>query len=424
MIVDPQIQRARILIEQQRYPEAERELRAYLAASSDDTFALMLLAVCLAGQRQYADAQEILQRALALEPDNDALLFHYARVLIEQDQWDEGEQFLRQAIARNPNDSDYRATLASICLHRKNYQQALDEAELGLALDPDNLYCLNMRSTALIKLNRKEEAFETVDKALDRDPENEFTHSNYGWGLLEKNRHKEALTHFREALRINPMFEPARAGMVEALKSRYLAYRLFLRYAFWVSNMKSQFQIMLIVGLYLGVQVLNYLSDQNPTLGMIALPVIVLYVLFALSTWIIAPLSDLVLRLNPYGRFALNKIQIRTSNFTAASAAITLIGGVGAVASWLLAAPVWGFVSLTVLGLTLMVPFSSFLKLRDRTGSIILILYTAAMTLLGLAAVVVSFAKNDSEHLLTLYYLYGFIGYQVLATFLFVRKNR
>ena len=123
----------------------------------------------------------------------------------------------------------------------EKYEDALNLANEGLERDPENILALNIRSSALIKLDRKEDAFTTIEGALAHDPNNAYTHSNYGWGLLEKGNHKKALQHFREALKHDPTLVQAQAGMAEALKANYVFYRLFLRYAFFMSNLTAKY---------------------------------------------------------------------------------------------------------------------------------------------------------------------------------------
>ena len=48
-----------------------------------------------------------------------------------------------------------------------------------------------------------------------------------------------ALEHFREALRLNPSPEWARAGLVEALKARYPS-AASLRYFLWMSTLSRR----------------------------------------------------------------------------------------------------------------------------------------------------------------------------------------
>ena len=61
-------------------------------------------------------------------------------------------------------------------------------------------------------------------EALGRNPENAHTNANQGWSLLHGGQPGKALEHFREALRLDPDLEFARAGMVEALKADPLGF--------------------------------------------------------------------------------------------------------------------------------------------------------------------------------------------------------
>ena len=65
---------------------------------------------------------------------------------------------------------------------------------------------------ALVRLGRRDEAGATLEAALARDPENAVTHANQGWARLHAGDFRGALEHFREALRLNPSLEWARAG--------------------------------------------------------------------------------------------------------------------------------------------------------------------------------------------------------------------
>ena len=89
---------------------------------------------------------------------------------------------------------------------------------------------------ALVQLGRKDEAQQTLGSALANDPENALTHANQGWALLHRGDHAKALEHFREALRIDPELDWARAGIVEALKARHLIYRVMLRFFLWMGR--------------------------------------------------------------------------------------------------------------------------------------------------------------------------------------------
>ncbi|MEO1052884.1 MAG: tetratricopeptide repeat protein, partial [Bacteroidota bacterium] len=239
-MVDNYIKRAQVLMETNRFSEAKKELKKALSSDPNNVDVLSLLAICSSESEEHDKANELMQRAIGIRPDDPNLLYTYSRILLEQNDVKNALVHIKNAIAIYPYSADFFYILAAIHLYKKEWQDALDNANKGLEIEADHLGCLNVRSTALNKLGKKGEAFDTIKEALNQNPENAYTHANHGWGLLERGEHKKALEHFRESLKLNPNFDLAKAGMVEALKAKYPLYKLFLRYAFWISNMKSQ----------------------------------------------------------------------------------------------------------------------------------------------------------------------------------------
>ena len=414
-MIDAKMERAHQLIQLQRYKEAEKELRDILSLDPNRAEALALFAICQAEQNNIEEADRLIKQAISKEPDNDHFLYLQALFYLRQNNLKEAEKFIRNAISFQPHGADYFGLLASIKLSQKEWQQALDAADQGLAVDPDNLMCLNSRSTALFKLDKKDLAYSSIQEALNKDPENEYTHSNIGWGLLERGDHKQALEHFREALKINPNFDYAKAGLVEGLKARYWLYRVFLKYAFWLSNLKGKAQWAVILGLYFGVKFLGYLSEHNPGLATFIHPIIYLYVAFAVSTWIIAPLSNLFLRLNIYGRYALKKEEIQASNFVGISLLIGLLGGI----MYLIGHDDF-YLLVLIYGVTMMIPLASMFNAENKRSKTILVAYTIALAIVGLGALILAALTGDAGALGPIYVV-GVIAYQWIANALFIK---
>src|SRR5262249_2143492 len=155
---------------------------------------------------------------------------------------DEAEVAIAEAIRLNPLDADYHQLLAGVRYEQRRWPDALAAAQEGLRLDPEHVGCNNMRALALVKLGRQGEPGRTPEPSLARDPDNAMTHANMGWALLEKAETAKSLDHFREALRLDPELEWARAGIVEALKARYLIYRWILHYFLWMQKLSHKAQ--------------------------------------------------------------------------------------------------------------------------------------------------------------------------------------
>lgn len=413
-MIEANIERVNQLMATSRYKEADAELSKLLGQFPDNTVVLSMLALCTAQLGNLSKAHQLIGHAIGKEPDNAHLLYIQSNIFLQDENLFSAEKSIKNAIAYEPTNSTYFGTYAQILIGQRKWEAALQAANEGLALDPSDLVCLNSRSTSLFKLDRKDEAYKTVEKTLTENPENEYTHANLGWAFLEQRDYKKALEHFRESLRLDPQYEYAKSGLVEALKARYLFYRWFLGYVFWVSNMKKAGQWALLIGLYVGVKILQSVRDSNPELGLILTPIITLYMIFAFSTWIIGPLSNLALRLNVYGRYALSESQVTSSNFVGISLLLSILGGM----YFLLTADLGGL-GLLIFGLSMMIPLGSMLNARG-TGRAVLVGSTALLAIIG-TLVIVEMTINGQVGSLATIYIFGIVVYSWAANAFMMR---
>jgi tetratricopeptide (TPR) repeat protein len=317
--MSPHYQRACLLFQQSRYDMAAQELRLALAQEPNRPDYHGLLALCLIEQEQFDAATEEAQRAIGLGPDVPYSHFVMSRVMLERNRLNEAREAIQESIRLDPEDADYFHQLAAIELNARKWQAALDAAELGLQLDPENVGCTNLRVRALAQLGRKIDADAAVEAALQRAPENAFTHANRGWTLLEQGNPQKAMEHFREALRLDPTMDWARQGIVESLKAKHFIYRWMLMYFLWMSRLSRQVQWGIILGGYFGYRFLDNLAEENPAFNVVARPVLIAYIIFALLTWLAVPLFNTLLRFNQYGRLVLSSEQVMASNLVCAA---------------------------------------------------------------------------------------------------------
>ena len=404
-----------ILIQQKKYEAAEQILRQLLSQDATNIHYLSLLAEVNLQQDRLDKAESIIEDAIGLSPDTPHLYYIKSRIDIQKDQYDDAENSIRQSIELDPYTADYFAWLANIKLARKQYEESLNLANQALEIDPEDLLALNVRSTVLLKLNRKEESYETIEGALRNDPNNAYTHANYGWGLLEKGDHKKALKHFKEALKNDPNFEYAQRGMIEALKATNPIYRLFLKYSFWMGNMTAKYQWGFLLGLYFGTQALNRLADANESLRPFLAPVILLLTIFAFSTWVIKPISNLFLRFNAYGKFLLDKKEKLSSNFVAVALLLFLTGLLAYIFS-----SDQRYIYLAAYGFAMMV-LCGVMFLPSKYNS--LLYYTIAMAVLGLTGLWMAFTNNPGFEGISYAFLIAFIAFQFLVNFVLIRRN-
>ncbi len=409
--------RAEILIQQGRYEEAEKVLSEILSQDPNNTYLLSMCSEVAGALNKPEEAHDLISQAIALEPDNDTWHYVQARHFYRNSKNKSAEKSISIAIDINPSDADYFALLAQIYFSRKDFDKALSYADEALELDAENLMALNTRSSALLKLDRKEESFRTIQEALQEDPNNSFTHANFGWSLLEKGDNVKSLEHFKLSLQGNPNNSYAQAGMIEALKGRYWFYRLFLKYSFWMSNLTGKYQWGVIIGFYLLFRVLSSVGENNPGLSKFITPVLILMAVLAFSTWVMNPIGNLLLRLNKYGQYLLDKEEKMSSNLVGISVLVLLMGLLFYLTTgsdpWL---------SVVVYGFAMMVPFSvMFAQAKYKN---VLIIYAIGMALTGLLSIYVTFSTGILFNLFSTVFLIGFIAFQWGANFLMIRQDK
>jgi tetratricopeptide (TPR) repeat protein len=318
------LERATLLFNQSRYDLAEPELRRALGDDPDNAGAHALLAICLSRRQKHDEAVAAGEEAIQLDPAVPFTHYALAEVLYRADRNRLAERAIDTAIELDPADADYFGLRAAIRFDERDWPGALAAAEQGLDLNPEHDACTNLRAIALVKLGRKEEASATIAGALERDPESAPSHANQGWTLLHQGKPKEALVHFREALRIDPDLDWARAGMVEALKARHFVYRVMLGFFLWMGRLSAKAQWMVLLALLFLPRLLGGVAAANPALEPIITLIRVGLLGFVLLTWIADPLFNLVLRFNRFGRHALTRPQVVASNWLGGWLLVTL----------------------------------------------------------------------------------------------------
>ena len=325
-------QRGLLLYQQGRHQEAVDELRTQLADDSEDSVTHAFLALSLNELEQYSDATEHAERAIHLAPDEAFGHYALARVKLSRNRLEEARAAILESIRLNPYEADYFGILAHLELLKSRWREALAAANQGLELEPEHTLCTNLRAQALVKLGDRTAAAATMGEALARRPDDPFTHANQGWALLHAGQPRQALDHFREALRLDPEMEWARAGIVEALKARNIIYRWMLAWFLWMSRLQAGTRWGLVIGAYFGQRIIRQWAQSSPQLGPFLYAVLFAYIGFVLLTWLAPSFFNLLLRFDRFGRYALSTDQVRGANLLAACLAVFL----GCLAGFLL----------------------------------------------------------------------------------------
>ena len=332
MIGSPHIRRAQLLIGQDRYQEAEKELMLALQQDPENPFALAMLSECFLENNQRPKALEYAKQAVAAAPHIGFFYHHLARAQFFNEQIDACKSTIVEGLRINPNDADFFLLSSQIEFYLENWTDSLAAADHGLSIDPENINLINQRTQALVKLNRKSEAATSIDFALSRSPENALSHANRGWVAIEQGDHEKAVVHFKESLRLDPTNEYTRSGLKEAIKAKNIVYRYVLKYFLWMNKLQTKSRWYFLIGIYALYHFILFIADVYPVMATILTPLIVLYILMAFSSWIAMPISNTFLRFHSLGKHAMTK-----DEFTASSVvSILLIGAIISVSSFYL----------------------------------------------------------------------------------------
>jgi tetratricopeptide (TPR) repeat protein len=304
------IERARLLLYQKRYKDAEAQAGIALQDNPNNVHALQIIGHCRLDTKQYDEALRIFKVCLGIEPEEDYLHYLTAFCYYRKHELETSLLYLEKAIALFPYNAGYFSLLSNIYVSQRKWADALYAANKGLHINAEDIACLNGRSAALFRLNKKDEAYETINEALQVDPEDDFTHTNYGWHYLEKGKHEQATEHFKESLRINPNSNSAKEGYKAALKSKLPFYRWILQYSLWMNHQSRGVRIAMVFGLWILIRAIAEFTDStNIWLRYAAGSIVFLYLLFVVLSWLGSSLANLFLSITRYGKLALTNTE-------------------------------------------------------------------------------------------------------------------
>ena len=406
------LERAELLISQQRFEMADEQLDKLLAEAPDHALAIAYKALIKLNTKQPKQALSFAQNALALEPESDFALYIIAMAYMEMHEIKKAEEAIVRAKAMQPYFADYYGIHANIKLIKRDYREAAEIARQGLQINPENMICRNVLSTAQLKMGDKEASFETIEKALERDPENAMTHANYGWGQLERGSHKKALEHFKEALAKDPEDQYARAGMLEALKAKFFLYRAFLRYYFWMSNLKPGVQWVVILGFVFLQRIIRSMSRSSAELAAILEPLSYLLLVFVVTTWIIHPVFNFFMSLNRYARYLLTDEAKNSAIVVGVAFSLFVLSVVG----WFFSFSE-GFATSAIVCFTLILPFGKIWDSPTRWVRWVYAAYSAVATIVGALAVLEAFNRGlDNDYFFA--YIFVMVAFTWISNFL------
>src|SRR5262245_4167204 len=122
---NPHLQRAEVLLQQNRYDLAEKELRQAIAMEPNEALAYSYLAGCLAERKEWLPATQAAQQGVGLDPASGYSHYALARVLSDRHLNKEARASIDEAIRLEPYDPNYWALRAQIDINEKKFKDGL-----------------------------------------------------------------------------------------------------------------------------------------------------------------------------------------------------------------------------------------------------------------------------------------------------------
>lgn len=268
--------RGRLLQSQHRYADAVQSYKHALSQDPQHADSYVMLALCWLNMTDTEAplALDAARRAVALEPQDAffrSVLALAMNATAKDGQTDAIRAALEEAKAATGLDPDHdfsHAVQASLHLRLRQLPEAEAAARKSLELDTENTMAAGVLSAALLMQRKDGDNRSLIEYQLQRNPDDDDAHTSAGWQALMEGDHKRANQHFMEALRLSPMNESARMGLVESYRARSVLYRAQLRFAHFMNQFTEGRQTAIMVGGFVAYKVLSAsLKNVSPLLS-------------------------------------------------------------------------------------------------------------------------------------------------------------
>lgn len=320
--------RGYLLLEQQRFEDALAVFRQSLLSAPEGKAAHLGAARALFHLGRLEEAKKEAQAAILADPEDGYCHRLLGQILYELGRWEEALIVLEESLELEPEEAATYGLRTHVLCDLVRWQEALNTAEAGLGHEPECVSCLTGRARALVGLGSPVTAGDSLFAALKENPEDPWLHAGAGWAALAAKDRDKALLHFSEALRLDPELDWAREGMMEALRTKYRFYRWVFSYFAWMARLTPGQRWGVIISGYLFSRVLLAAGKSYPALIPILGIVGLVFLTFVYLSWTGRALANILLALNPNGRFLLDeddRLEARGAGFLWGLGAVALL---------------------------------------------------------------------------------------------------
>ncbi|MBR1549506.1 MAG: tetratricopeptide repeat protein [Bacteroidales bacterium] len=214
-----------VLFNQQRYPEAARQMELALQRDSSmyEVWELLLISLSATPERE-ADLGRYARRAAALFPVHTMPHFMLAQQAVLAERYDEAlrelETAARWGFSKGYLEAETYGLMGEAYYRTGQYDKAWQAFDRCLALRPDDMGTLNNYAYYLSEQNTQLEKAERMSRrTIEAQPDNANNLDTYAWILHLLGRDREALPLMEKAVRLDPKSDTLREHL-EAIRNK------------------------------------------------------------------------------------------------------------------------------------------------------------------------------------------------------------
>lgn len=155
--------------------------------------------------KRVPEAKDHYQKALKLDPKHVPAIVGLARLQDRQGNMAAATKLYTDAIAKQPREAALYNDLGLCHARRKNFSQAVSAMNKAVEIEPRRQLYRNNLAMVLVETNRADLAVEHLSAV--NDPA--IAHYNVGYLLQKRGQNAAALSHFQQAVKLNPEYQPA-----------------------------------------------------------------------------------------------------------------------------------------------------------------------------------------------------------------------
>jgi tetratricopeptide (TPR) repeat protein len=197
-----ELQRARSLLVQKRFGEAESHLRAVLARSPNHSTAIHMLGLVRKDAGDIPGGVQLLLRSIQLEPNRAEFRSNLANLLLRIGHYDDALLHYSHALALEPTNSAARLGLIRGLNALQRYEAAETEARKLIAANDRDAQAWFTLGTVLKAGGKLQEAEAAYSRAIALQPAHAAAHHNLGALLSQMERAEEANAALQTARRL------------------------------------------------------------------------------------------------------------------------------------------------------------------------------------------------------------------------------